>query len=334
MNILGIDSSTKKMTVAVSIDGRLVSEVPDLTSRRHMINIIRNLNLTLKRACIKIDDIDCFGVNVGPGDFTGTRIGISVIKTFAMIRKRPAYGFNSLDLYALGLACLNKGLLYRSLIRKRPVVLMPCLDVKRQELYFSFYGVSRVQEKNACFKENTGVGSGSEKGGFINNADYEVAIINIRGKGFLLRRICGYILIGKDDFLNRACSIIKNEIPDAMDVMVAGAGGDSFYGFESYEKEDKAGNVSGIRAEEEQSHIFNTFGVREPVIISGGNCFLEYGSLMESLSSVYRGLLMEKRCIYPEARYINMGVSFRAGKNMVPGNPVPVYVREFVPFGK
>ncbi len=100
-NILGIDSSTGRLSVAVNRNEELLSEMTDDDSMKHMVNIMGLLDGTLRRAKLTIRDIDVFGVNLGPGDFTGTRIGISVIKTLAWLERKPSFGVNSLDIFAV-----------------------------------------------------------------------------------------------------------------------------------------------------------------------------------------------------------------------------------------
>ena len=85
MNILSVDSSTRKLSVAVSRNEELLSEAVDHTSMKHMVIIMGLLDRALFKAKLTLGDIDAFGVNIGPGDFTGTRVGVSVIKILSWL---------------------------------------------------------------------------------------------------------------------------------------------------------------------------------------------------------------------------------------------------------
>jgi tRNA threonylcarbamoyl adenosine modification protein YeaZ len=139
MNVLGIDSSTGYLSVAVSRGGRLISEVVSRAGSRHMVNIMGMLNKALKKSKLELKDIDVFGVNHGPGDFTGTRIGVSVIKMLAFLEKKPVFGINSLDAIAVGVALKNISRITGYLKEGFSPVIMPCLDVRKKEVYFAFY---------------------------------------------------------------------------------------------------------------------------------------------------------------------------------------------------
>jgi tRNA threonylcarbamoyl adenosine modification protein YeaZ len=291
VNILGIDSTTRKMSIAVSRDSRLISQVSDSAHKKHMVNIIKNLDRTLARSRMKMGDIDYFGVNLGPGDFTGTRIGISIIKTLSWLEEKPAYGVNALDIHAVNLVHLNKGLLYRSLVGKRQAVVVPCLDVRRQELYFSFYMLSPILEMDT--------GKDIIKG---------VAEINIGCSKFLISRIHDFILVTKDGFIESAGDILKKDLAP-----------------------DKVSETSSFEMKE--TLVNNPAQNNDPVIIIGGNSLLNYRDLILRFAGLHSNIMVETKSIYAGAEYINMIVNFRAGNGIKPENPVPVYVREFVPFG-
>ena len=141
MNILSIDSSTGRLSVAVSRDEKLLSETADCSSTNHMVNIMGLIGQALQKAKLTLKDIDIFGVNLGPGDFTGTRIGVSVVKILSWLEKKPAFGINSLDVFALEICLRKSSFITRCLSKNIPVMAMPCLDVRKEEVYFTFYNL-------------------------------------------------------------------------------------------------------------------------------------------------------------------------------------------------
>jgi tRNA threonylcarbamoyl adenosine modification protein YeaZ len=182
MNILSIDSSTRNLSVAVSRGEKLLSQEVDRGGTKHMARVMGMIDRALFRAGLSLIDVDAFGVNLGPGDFTGTRIGVSVIKILSWMEGKDAFGINSLDAFALGIGIKNIGFVTRCLSRNIPALIMPCLDVRKGEVYFSFYSISP--------------GAGGKR-------EY-IAEIKVKKRTYFIRRESGrFLLPGKSlkDFL-------------------------------------------------------------------------------------------------------------------------------------
>jgi tRNA threonylcarbamoyl adenosine modification protein YeaZ len=162
MNILSVDSSTRYLSVAVSRDSSVIYEAMSRAGTGHMVNIMGMLDRTLGKSKIELKDIDVFGVNSGPGDFTGTRIGVSVIKMLAFLEEKPAYGINSLDAVAVGMVLKNINLIAGSPARGVSIIVMPCLDVRRKEVYFSFYSSVPAAEAGGGGNYIAKIGSGKD----------------------------------------------------------------------------------------------------------------------------------------------------------------------------
>ncbi len=152
MYILGIDSTTDRLFAAVSLNGKTMSNAEIRDSHKHMVSAIRVIDSVLKKAGIKLEDIDVFSVNIGPGDFTGTRIGSSIIKTLSWVKGKKAYGVSALDVYAVGILRKNILNIDRKLKKGQNIVISPLLDVRRGEIYFSFYKLL----KNSIAKKASG----------------------------------------------------------------------------------------------------------------------------------------------------------------------------------
>ena len=143
MQVLSIDSTSGRLSITLSRDGKIVSSASRGSGRKYMEMIIGDIDRTLKGAGISIGDIDAIGINKGPGDFTGTRIGISIVKTLGWVLDKPVYGINALDILAHSIAFSNKEIISKSTAQGKRVIIIPCLDVRKDELYFSFYEVFR-----------------------------------------------------------------------------------------------------------------------------------------------------------------------------------------------
>lgn len=127
MNILGFDTSSKALTVACSNEQGLLAETSFLGLLQHSENLFRLMESVLSRTKVQLSCVDCFAIGLGPGSFTGLRIGFSVLKGFLAVEKKPVYGLSSLDLIAQGVPPLTGG-------RLTVVV-----NARRERVYASFY---------------------------------------------------------------------------------------------------------------------------------------------------------------------------------------------------
>ena len=143
MYILGIDSSSGRVSISVNRDQQLLSKVEygDSKNQKYMVSIIYLIDKALKQANISLDFVDLFAVNIGPGDFTGTRIGVSVAKTLAWTGSKPICGIGSLDITALDIFFKNLNKIQKLLGKGKQIIIAPILDIKRNEVFFSFFKV-------------------------------------------------------------------------------------------------------------------------------------------------------------------------------------------------
>jgi tRNA threonylcarbamoyl adenosine modification protein YeaZ len=159
MQILGIDSSTKNLSIGFSQNDTGYFGINFSKESAFMVNIISCIDHVLKKAGKSISGVDAFSVNIGPGDFTGTRIGISIAKTLALVTERPVYGIRALDVCTAGILVNSAAKIKGLLQKKESVFLLPVLDVKRNEVFFSIYEASLTGDNNSLlehkFGENT-----------------------------------------------------------------------------------------------------------------------------------------------------------------------------------
>lgn len=94
--ILAVDTSQIQAAVALVRDGKLVDSVTGNVAVSHSEALMPLIDELLKRAGLKVSDIDAFGVGVGPGSFTGIRIGCATVKGLAQVLNKPVLPFSSL----------------------------------------------------------------------------------------------------------------------------------------------------------------------------------------------------------------------------------------------
>lgn len=100
---LAVTSSTSVVGVAVGRAGApsadaVAHEVA--TDRRHAEELTPLVARTLADAGLTLDQIECFAVDVGPGRFTGLRVGLATVRTLALVSARPVVALSSLEILA------------------------------------------------------------------------------------------------------------------------------------------------------------------------------------------------------------------------------------------
>lgn len=101
MLILGIDTSTNVGTVAIYSDVKgTLGEISVNINKTHSENIMVMIDELFKLTNTTINDIDKIAVSIGPGSFTGIRIGVAVAKGLASATNCKIVGVNELDIIA------------------------------------------------------------------------------------------------------------------------------------------------------------------------------------------------------------------------------------------
>ncbi|RLA79201.1 MAG: tRNA (adenosine(37)-N6)-threonylcarbamoyltransferase complex dimerization subunit type 1 TsaB, partial [Deltaproteobacteria bacterium] len=103
MRVLGIETSTDMGGVALVEDGVLRAEWTWNLPRGHSVRLIPAVEAVLKGLDWRVEDLDGVAVGVGPGSFTGLRIGLATAKGFALALGKPIVGIPSLDAMVYGL---------------------------------------------------------------------------------------------------------------------------------------------------------------------------------------------------------------------------------------
>ena len=85
MIFLLIDTSAEDVSIAILRDKKVLSAVTKSIPNQHSIYTVKMIDDTIKEAGIKNEDINKIMVVVGPGSFTGLRIGVTIAKTFAYL---------------------------------------------------------------------------------------------------------------------------------------------------------------------------------------------------------------------------------------------------------
>jgi tRNA threonylcarbamoyl adenosine modification protein YeaZ len=141
--LLAIDTSAGT-AVAVLVDGVVASESYDPNSMQHAEQIGLQIQKGLEAAKKKSSDVTAVAVGVGPGPFTGLRVGIAAAKMFAEGVSAPLIGVGSLD-----------AIVFAQLLVEPILVLT---DARRSEVFFGLY-----QGKSAAGVPKSLIGPGVKK---------------------------------------------------------------------------------------------------------------------------------------------------------------------------
>ena len=101
MVVLALDTTSRQGSSAVAVDGRVVLEIASDASLPQAARVPGELQALLTRAGLTLKDVDAFAVAVGPGSFTGLRVGIATMQGLAFDAEKPLVGVSALDALAM-----------------------------------------------------------------------------------------------------------------------------------------------------------------------------------------------------------------------------------------
>jgi tRNA threonylcarbamoyladenosine biosynthesis protein TsaB len=138
MLILGIESATARVGCSIGGHEGVLAQFEMTRGRRHCETLVPAVRFTCEQADIGLDEISVVAVDVGPGLFTGLRVGLATAKALAHALRVPVIGISSLDLVAFP-------------VRYTSRLVVTVLDARRGELYYAYYrqspgGVQRVSD--------------------------------------------------------------------------------------------------------------------------------------------------------------------------------------------
>ncbi len=137
MKILSVDSSAKSASSAI-YDEKIISEFYINTNLTHSQTLVPMIDSALKNASLSVDDMDCFAVNVGPGSFTGVRIGVSAVKGIAFAKDKPCIAISTLESIAYNFTMFEN------------CVICACMDARRNQFYNALFKIENGEVKRLC----------------------------------------------------------------------------------------------------------------------------------------------------------------------------------------
>src|SRR5438067_1028441 len=138
MLILGIDTATTQVGCAIGGHEGVLASFHATRGRQHAETLAPAIDFVRRQAHVEFSDIGVIAVDVGPGLFTGLRVGVATAKALAHALRLPMIGVSSLDLLAFRVRYTNR-------------LIVPVIDARRGEVFYAFYrqvpgGAQRLSE--------------------------------------------------------------------------------------------------------------------------------------------------------------------------------------------
>jgi tRNA threonylcarbamoyladenosine biosynthesis protein TsaB len=136
--VLGIETATAQVGVAIGGHEGVLAQAHSVRGKRHAESLTPAIDFVRRQARIDLTEISCVAVDLGPGLFTGLRVGVAAAKAMAHALRVPMIGVPSLDLLAFP-------------VRFSPRRIVAAIDARRGELFYAFYrqvpgGVQRLSD--------------------------------------------------------------------------------------------------------------------------------------------------------------------------------------------
>ncbi|MBM3827870.1 MAG: tRNA (adenosine(37)-N6)-threonylcarbamoyltransferase complex dimerization subunit type 1 TsaB [Actinobacteria bacterium] len=138
MLILGIETATERVSVAIGGHEGVLGMFEVTRGRRHAETLTPAIDFVCRQSDVTLDEISVVAVDIGPGLFTGMRVGLASAKAIAQALRVPMIAISSLDLLAYPL-------------RRTDKVIAAVIDARKGEIFYALYrqvpgGIQRVSE--------------------------------------------------------------------------------------------------------------------------------------------------------------------------------------------
>src|ERR1051326_8980707 len=138
MLVLGIETSTAVSSVALGSEQGILASAMVSRGKGHAEFLVPAVRFVCDQAGVSLHALGGIAVGMGPGLFTGMRVGVATAKTLAQTLGAPIVGIPSLDLLAFEVRYTSK-------------LICACVDARRGEVFSAFYrqvpgGVQRVSK--------------------------------------------------------------------------------------------------------------------------------------------------------------------------------------------
>jgi len=125
-----IDTSTNCCSVAISDSGHVLHQELKCEGYEHASLLPNFVNECLKNQDIALKNIDAIGISIGPGSYTGLRVGLSFAKALCYANQIPLITISTLEMMACGMKQITNG---------QEGFYLPMIDARRMEVYTAIF---------------------------------------------------------------------------------------------------------------------------------------------------------------------------------------------------
>lgn len=134
MKILSLDTSSKNAIVVITQNEEKIIELNNEEEKTHSQKLMPMIDEAFQKSKLSLDDIGLIICCLGPGSFTGVRIGIATAKAFADSKNIPVVGVNSLEALAYSLETEGK--------------ICAIIDAGHENAYVGYYEIRKDENGN------------------------------------------------------------------------------------------------------------------------------------------------------------------------------------------
>ena len=145
--ILCLETATPSCSVALVHNGEVLACEEDPKGQNHSEKITLFIDSVMKKAGISYDQLDAVAVSMGPGSYTGLRIGVSTAKGICYAVSKPLIAVETLEAMAYG----GSAVISSECSERRNLLLIPAIDARRMEVYAAIFdeNVNKIKDTEA-----------------------------------------------------------------------------------------------------------------------------------------------------------------------------------------
>ena len=145
--ILCLETATPSCSVALVHNGEVLACEEDPKGQNHSEKITLFIDSVMKKAGISYNQLDAVAVSMGPGSYTGLRIGVSTAKGICYAVSKPLIAVETLEAMAYG----GSAVISSERSERRNLLLIPAIDARRMEVYAAIFdeNVNKIKDTEA-----------------------------------------------------------------------------------------------------------------------------------------------------------------------------------------
>ncbi|WP_051548003.1 bifunctional tRNA (adenosine(37)-N6)-threonylcarbamoyltransferase complex dimerization subunit type 1 TsaB/ribosomal protein alanine acetyltransferase RimI [Sneathiella glossodoripedis] len=143
MKILAIDTALNACSVALMDGEREIAYSHETRSRGHAEKLLPVIRELMQQNDLAFEELDAIGVTIGPGTFTGLRIGLSAARAISLAAQLPCIGVSTLECLAASVSC----------VEANGADIVPIIDARRNEVYHQSFCYSQDSEMLRAISE-------------------------------------------------------------------------------------------------------------------------------------------------------------------------------------